>query len=76
VFDAAEAIASFSIAARHITLSYVCGDKFLLRNDTPFDLAFLYDVAASGRMYEVRIRGTMPGNDARRNVHRTHVCRA
>ncbi|HEY4307511.1 MAG TPA: hypothetical protein VGM82_23760 [Gemmatimonadaceae bacterium] len=62
--DEEAAIAAFPIAAPHVTVSYVCGNKFLLRNDTPFELALTYDVAGSGDMHEVRIPGATPGGKA------------
>jgi hypothetical protein len=62
-FDADNAVASFPIAAPNITLSYVCGNKFSVKNYTPFDLAFGYDVSSSGNMHEVRVSGTVSGLD-------------
>jgi hypothetical protein len=67
-FDADNAVASFPIASPNITLSYICGNKFSVKNYTPFDLAFSYDVSNSGNMYEVRVSGTMPGTDVAERV--------
>jgi hypothetical protein len=45
----------FPIAPPHVTLSYVCGNKFSVKNFTTFDVALSYDVSSSGDLFEVRL---------------------
>jgi hypothetical protein len=59
-----EITAQFPIVPPNVTLHYVCGNRFRVRNKTPFPVVLQYDVNKDGNMHDaVRLPAASGGGD-------------